>query len=54
MDHIFSVSLFLKIIHFIGLVFWKGEGLTGLEYRNIIPKIQVAHTHFYLKQEVKR
>ena len=54
MDHIFSVSLFLKIIHFIGVVFWKGEGLTGPEYRNINPEIQVAHMHFCLKLEVKR
>lgn len=31
MDYIFFVSLFLKIIYFIGLVFWKGEGLIGLD-----------------------
>lgn len=28
MDQIFSVSLFFKIIYFIGLVCLKGEGLT--------------------------
>lgn len=45
MDQIFSVSLFFKIIYFIGLARLKGEGLTGLQCRNITSQNQVIHIH---------